>query len=87
MEMIGLDLHRRETQLCLRAEDSTLTDRRIATSRERFTAMLGTHPPARILLEATTESEWVARHLESLGHEVIVADRTLRRCMPPDRDG
>ncbi len=31
-------------------------------------------PPARILREASTESEWVARHLESLGHEVIVAD-------------
>jgi transposase len=27
-----------------------------------------------VLLEATTESEWVARHLEALGHEVIVAD-------------
>jgi transposase len=26
------------------------------------------------LLEASTESEWVAWHLESLGHEVIVAD-------------
>jgi transposase len=28
----------------------------------------------RILLEASTESEWVAQHLEALGHEVIVAD-------------
>ena len=28
----------------------------------------------RILLEAATESEWVAQHLETLGHEVIVAD-------------
>lgn len=28
----------------------------------------------RILLEAATESEWVAEHLEGLGHEVIVAD-------------
>jgi transposase len=27
-----------------------------------------------VLLEASTESEWVARHLEGLGHEVIVAD-------------
>jgi transposase len=44
------------------------------TSRERFTAVLGDRPPARVLLEASTESEWVARHLESLGHEVIVAD-------------
>jgi transposase len=31
-------------------------------------------PKALILLEAATESEWVARHLESLGHDVIVAD-------------
>ncbi|MES2179790.1 MAG: hypothetical protein V4550_18160 [Gemmatimonadota bacterium] len=37
-------------------------------------AVLGERPPARILLEAATESEWVARHLESLGHTVIVAD-------------
>src|SRR5713226_4440851 len=28
----------------------------------------------RILIEASTESEWVAQHLESLGHDVIVAD-------------
>jgi transposase len=27
-----------------------------------------------VLLEASTESEWVARHLEALGHAVIVAD-------------
>jgi transposase len=51
-----------------------MQERRIVTSRERFTAVLGNRPKARILLEASTESEWVARHLESLGHEVIVAD-------------
>lgn len=74
MEMIGLDLHKRESQLASKAEDGAITDRRIVTSRERFTAVLGGRPRARILLEASTESEWVARHLESLGHEVIVAD-------------
>ena len=74
MESIGLDLHKRESQLSIKADDGTITDRRIATSRERFTAVLGGRPPARILLEASTESEWVARHLESLGHAVIVAD-------------
>jgi transposase len=36
--------------------------------------VLGGRPRARVLLEASTESEWVARHLEALGHEVIVAD-------------
>ncbi len=74
MEITGLDLHKRASQLSIKADDGTITDRRIATSRERFTAVLGDRSPAHILLEASTESEWVARHLESLGHEVIVVD-------------
>jgi transposase len=74
MDTIGLDLHKRESQLCIGHEDGSVEERRITTSRERFTAVLGGRPRARILLEASTESEWVARHLESLGHEVIVAD-------------
>jgi transposase len=41
---------------------------------ELFAALLGRRSPARVLLEASTESEWVARALEALGHEVIVAD-------------
>lgn len=74
MDTIGIDLHKRESQLCILAPDGTTTERRITTSRERFTAVLGDRPPARILLEASTESEWVAQHLESLGHAVIIAD-------------
>lgn len=73
-DTIGLDLHKRETQLCVLAADGTVTERRIATARPQFTAALGGRPPARVLLEASTESEWVARHLEALGHEVVVAD-------------
>ncbi|HYU09475.1 MAG TPA: IS110 family transposase [Gemmatimonadales bacterium] len=74
MDTIGLDLHKRESQLCLGQADGSITDQRIITSRERFTAVLGDRPRARILLEASTESEWVAQHLEALGHDVIVAD-------------
>jgi transposase len=74
MDTIGLDLHKRESQLCIGQDDGQISELRIVTSRERFTAVLGTRPRAKILLEASTESEWVARHLESLGHEVIVAD-------------
>jgi transposase len=74
MEIIGLDLHKRESHLCMQSTDGAITERRIVTSRERFTALFEARPPARILLEATTESEWVAQHLEALGHEVIVAD-------------
>lgn len=74
MDTIGLDLHKRESQLCILAEDGAIAERRIATTRDRFTAVLGDRPPARVLLEASTESEWVARHREALGHTVIVAD-------------
>jgi transposase len=74
MEIIGLDLHKRESQLCIKSAAGTISERRIGTSRDWFTAVLGGRARARVLLEATTESEWVARHLEALGHEVIVAD-------------
>ena len=74
MDTIGLDLHKRESQLCVLTPDGTAREQRILTSRERFTAVLGPLAPATVLLEASTESEWVARHLEALGLTVIVAD-------------
>lgn len=74
MHMIGIDLHQRESQLCILDAAGGVTETRIVTSRERFTAVLHARVPARALLEASTESEWVAAHLESLGIEVIVAD-------------
>lgn len=74
MDTIGLDLHKRESQLCIIGDDGSVSERRIVTSRERFTAVLGTRPPARVIVEASTESEWVAQHLESMGHDVVVAD-------------
>ena len=74
MDIIGIDLHKRESQLCILTADGGITEQRIATSRERFTAVFGSRAPSRVLLEASTESEWVAQCLEGLGHEVIVAD-------------
>ena len=35
---------------------------------------MGERPRAKVLIEASTESEWVARCLEELGHDVVVAD-------------
>jgi len=74
MDHIGIDVHKMESQLCILSESGEILERRIRTQRERFAAVLGERPPARILIEASTESEWVARCLEQLGHEVIVAD-------------
>ena len=47
---------------------------RIRTERGRFKEVLGGRGKAKVLLEASTESEWVAQCLEELEHEVVVAD-------------
>src|SRR5262249_43759694 len=74
MDHIGIDVHKRESQICILAEGGELIEQRIRTEPERFAAVLGNRPRARILIEASTDSEWVARCLEGLGHKVIVAD-------------
>src|SRR5262245_32436697 len=70
----GIDVHKRDSQIYILAEGGEVIEQRIRTERERFRAVLGTRSCARIVLEASTDSEWVARCLEALGHEVIVAD-------------
>ena len=56
MDTIGLDLHKRESQLCILGAEGAVQELRIATSRERLSAVLGHRPPARILVEALTEN-------------------------------
>jgi transposase len=74
MEKIGIDVHKVASQLCIRTDEGGRVEQRIATTHEAFAKHLGGRARARVLLEASTESEWVARCLEALGHEVIVAD-------------
>lgn len=74
MEHIGIDVHKQECQVCILTESGELLERRIRTERRRLEELLGQRQRAKILLEASTESEWVARCLEQLGHEVVVAD-------------
>jgi transposase len=75
MEYVGVDLHKRESQICILGETGEVPlEQRIRTSRERFADVLTTRGRARVLIEAATESEWVARCLEALGLEVVVAD-------------
>ncbi len=74
MDHIGIDVHKRESQICILTPEGEMIERRIQSTREKFTAMFRDRPPACVLLEATTESEWVAQTIEALGHEVIVAD-------------
>jgi transposase len=74
MEYAAIDLHKRESQVRIISERGEICDQRIQTTRERFMAVFWGRPSMRILVEASTESEWVAQQLESFGHEVVVAD-------------
>lgn len=74
MEYGAIDLHKKESQIRIVTADGQVIDHRIATTRERFTQVFWGRPRMRILVEASTESEWVAQHLEQMGHDVIVAD-------------
>jgi transposase len=75
MEYGAIDLHAKESEIRIIDESGQVAfERRIATTRERLTAVFGDRAPMRVLLESGTGSEWVAQHLESLGHQVVVAD-------------
>ena len=67
MDHIGIDVHKRESQIYILAEGGEVVEQRIRTEPERFAAVLGPRPRARILIEASTDR--VARGLEALGHE------------------
>jgi len=74
MEHIGIDVHKKDSQVCILPETGAPIEIRMPTRADRFEEVLGGRKRAKVLIEASTESEWVARCLETVGHEVIVAD-------------
>ncbi|MGH7646035.1 MAG: IS110 family transposase [Gemmatimonadales bacterium] len=92
MDHVGIDVHKKDSHICIVAEGGELIERRVRTEVGRLAEMFEQRPHARILIEASTDSEWVARCLEGLGHEVVVADpnfapmyATRRRTVKTDR--
>jgi transposase len=75
MEYGAIDLHlRRSVVRILNEDESVVLDRRIDTTRVDLDRVFAGRARMRILIESSTESEWVAQHLEALDHAVIVAD-------------
>ena len=71
----GIDLGSRRSEVCLVDEAGEVVERRtLATTPAAFTKLFGGLPPLRATLEAGGQSNWAARLLAELGHEVIVAD-------------
>lgn len=74
MDHIAIDLHKRSSLVREVLADASVKEYPLPTARREFEQAFGHRPPARVLLESGTESEWVACLLEELGHTVIVAD-------------
>jgi transposase len=74
MDHIGIDVHKKHSQICILSEEGELIERRVHTEAAQFAEVLGSRSRAHIVIESATESEWVAQCLEALGHRVIVAD-------------
>jgi transposase len=71
----AIDLHTRYSKIRITDETGAVVrDQQVRTGAARFVAAFAGQGPMRILVESSTESEWVAQALESAGHTVVVAD-------------
>jgi hypothetical protein len=77
---LAIDVHEKESQMCILAEGGELIEQRIRAEAERFAAVLGERSRARIVIEASTESERGARCLEGVGHEVCATAGLWEPC-------
>jgi len=71
----GIDLGKRSSEICLMDRDGAIIERRkIGTTKKNFERLFGALPRLRAALETGPSSNWVARLLDELGHETVVAD-------------
>src|SRR5688572_28172159 len=74
MFIVGFDLGKRKSQICLEDDAGNVLAQLRVSTRQHIAAALERYPKARVLLESSTSSEWVAQFLEQLGCDVVVGD-------------
>jgi transposase len=74
MKHVAIDLGRPNSVLCELGSDGRKKLQRFRLDRVSLDRLFQGRIRSRVLIESSTESEWVAQHVESLGHEVVVAD-------------
>ena len=83
---IGIDLHRRRSQIAVIDEHGELAlSRRIVNDREAFLELLGDPDGAHIVLEATYGWEWLAELLEEADYHVHLAHPLRTRAIAAAR--
>lgn len=72
---VGLDLGDRTSAVCILSKAGEVLETGVVrTTREALELRFKSADPVRIVLEAGPQSPWTSRLLESLGHDVIVAN-------------
>ena len=72
---IGIDLGDRKHAISVvNAAGEIINERKMRNERNPLRKLSEQYPNARIVIEVGTHSPWISRFLESLGHEVIVAN-------------
>jgi len=75
MEHCGIDLHTTSSEIAVIGERGEVSEQaRLATTETSLRRWFGGRPAMVICLEAGGQSAWAARILQSLGHEVVVAN-------------
>jgi transposase len=83
---VGIDLHRRRTQIAIIDEHGELTlQKRIPTGRETILELLGDPENTHVALEATYGWEWLAELLEDAGFDVHLAHPLRTRAIAAAR--
>src|SRR5262245_56296278 len=80
MNWIGVDVGKGHCQICEMSSTGEIWEARVSTRAERLRATFQARLSARVLLESSTESEWVARILEGLGTRLSLRTQIMRRC-------
>jgi transposase len=72
--IVGLDLGNRKCTFVVLSDKGTRLDQgEVLTRRDTVHSFFSQYKHARVVLEAGTDSGWISRIVESLGHEAIVA--------------
>ncbi|HEX3801771.1 MAG TPA: transposase [Solirubrobacteraceae bacterium] len=82
---VGIDRHRRRSQIAIIGEHGEITQQRIATGRQTFTDALGDPDETHVALEATYGWEWLADQLTSAGFDVHLAHPLRTRAIAAAR--
>jgi hypothetical protein len=74
-----MDLGKKESQIPIITEGGELVEKRMRTERKRVRQYFKERPPSKVLIEASTISEWVARVLEETFYRLLSAGSHRRR--------